>query len=296
MQKTKSAGLVLSVILSLGAGVGCAVESGTTDEVSGPVAGAETDPSILATVDVGYGTVTFHEFVEADGTTTIAIGEQIPNTFGATPLAATAANHTNLEIFLALVPGQEPPASFVAAHAGQAQALGRESDDVVDAVFDRDAPIEKTSTTCKNWVTPPSDVCYNYTYSSVHEAEDQVGQQYLLAGTTNQPIYLGICNDGPYAVQGRIRWAPAGTNTYTNPGWTPNVNPGAGWVWHGAYVNLSGSECPPAPDLCIGYKNVKWRVEGKSTTTNSTNKYDLRSGIRSGYSERPGAPSSCIVK
>lgn len=287
MKKNVSAGIILSALLGLGWTAGCVV--GVPQDES---SAESLEVGTVATVDVGYGTVSFHEFAQPDGTTVIAIGQLTPNTYGWTPLHDTMAHSTNLEVFLALVPEREPPESYVRAHAKQAEALGRPNADVLEAKFDRDAPVEKTSAQCKNWITPASTACFRYTYSHVIEGEDRVGTTNITLGATTSRTTLGICNDGPYAVKGRLQYAMANSNTYTQPGWTPNVPPNSGWIWFGAWVEgpcvSDGVICDLGPPL-----NVKWRVEGTGTTSYSSNKYDLRAARIATTTWMPNPPFGC---
>lgn len=278
-------------LLALGPLAGCAGD-GSPPEASERV--ESRSDGIIASVDVGYGTVTFHEFREEDGTVAIAIGQLTPNTYGWTPLHDTAAKSTNLEIFLALVPDQDPPQSYVDAHPGQAAELGRETDAILDAAFDADAPVEKTSQQCKNWITPVERGCYTYTYINTKELNNQYGTspKHLALTPTSRNTTSGICNDGSANVQGRLRWAPGTTTNFNNPGWTPNVPPGEGWVWFGAYV--SGTCTAPPGQICIPPNQyVTWRIEGKSMTSSSSNTYDLRGA--SIYSEALIPKPGCWV-
>lgn len=294
--------LPLTTLLACGANDGAmqneeGVFAASADQSSAQAATLD-DASVVASVDVGYGTVFFHEYHGEDGSTAIAISQLAPNTYGSTPLHDTMAMHTNLEVFLALVPGQEPPQSYVDAHDGQSLELGRETTEILEAHFDADAPIEKTSQTCKNWITPAktSDGCNYINYTGVKESNNKTGLNSVTLATTSKLTTTGICNDGTHNVQGRLRWAPANTESYNSPGWTPNVTPGAGWIWFGAYVSGSCTPTPPNSICLPPNRNVKWRVEGKSMTTNSTNTYDLRGAIIDGYEPVVPRPYQCIIR
>lgn len=258
---------------------------------------AAADPGIVASADVGYGTVFFHEYRGEDGSTAIAISQLAPNTYASTPLHDVMAKHTNLEVFLALVPDEEPPQSYVDAHAAQAAELGRETIDILEAAFDANAPIEKVSQQCKDWITPAKseDRCFYVNYTGVKNADNKTGLSSLTLSSTKKQTTTGICNDGTHNVQGRLRWAPANTESYNSPGWTPNVPPGGAWIWFGAYVPEPCNV--PKGELCVTInQKVKWRVEGKSMTTKSTNTYDLRGAIIDGYETVYPERAGCIFK
>ncbi len=292
--------LPLTTLLACGADDGSLPneESALAPSADEANASANIDESVVASVDVGYGTVYFHEYQGEDGSTAIAISQLAPNTYGSTPLHDTMAKHTNLEVFLTLVPGQEPPQSYVDAHHGQATELGRETSEILEAHFDANAPIEKTSQTCKNWITPAksSDGCFDVSYTGVKESNNKTGLNSVTLSTTRKATTTGICNDGTHNVQGRLRWAPANTESYNSPGWTPNVGPGGGWIWFGAYVSESCTPTPPDTICLPPNRNVKWRVEGKSMTANSSNTYDLRGAIINGYETVVPQPYQCVIR
>ncbi len=116
----------LFTALSLASLIGCAtetdIEESMTDAALAVPSETAEDKSILASADVGYGTVNFHEYTDDDGETVIAISEDIPNTYSNTPLEGLfAAGYTNLEVFIALLPETDPPVSYVEEHARQAK-------------------------------------------------------------------------------------------------------------------------------------------------------------------------------
>lgn len=274
-----------------------ALSGDSTSAPNADLGSSAADESIIASADVGYGTVFFHEYHGEDGSTAIAISQLAPNTYASTPLHDAMTKHTNLEVFLALVPGQEPPQSYLDAHPHQATEFGRETTELLELAFDADAPIEKTSQQCKNWITPAksSDGCYYINYTGVKENNNKTGLQSLTLAATTSYSTTGICNDGSYNVQGRLRWAPAGTESYTSPGWS-TVPPGGGWIWFGAYIHEPCTGAAPGEFCFPTTKKVKWRVEGKSTTTYGTNTFDLRGAIIDGYIDVTPVPRQCIIR
>jgi hypothetical protein len=217
---------IVSVVLLLAAGAslaGCSA-GGVSEEGAGPGAvSEELAPRTIAEVDVGYGKVIFQETDGADGGVEISVAEMSPNDYGSTPFNAIASlgQHTMLELFLAVAPDQEAPASLVDAHELQAQQLHRESSELVVPAFDRDAPIEKVTQACRNFVTPPYGLCRYYSTTSEKDAEWADG---LNLGSssfyTNGPVHQGLCNNSSQHIVAKMmrRWEDAspwvGLSTY----------------------------------------------------------------------------------
>jgi hypothetical protein len=289
-------GSTLASAVLLSALAGCAAETGETSKDSEAV--SQTTQEVVASADVGYGTVYFYDVDNGDGTRTIAIGQSAPIAYGATPLNDVMAQHTNLEVFLALVPDQEAPQSYVDAHANQAKALGRETDEILEVHFDPNAAVEKVSATCRNWITPATQGCFDYTYSGIKELNNAYGtsaQNVTLSATTNRTT-SGICNDGTGNVKGRLRYSLAGQGSYNSPGWTPDVGPGGGWIWFGAYVSGTCTPTPPNTICLPPNLNVNWRVEGKSNSTSTANTYDLRAAIISSSVYDESNAAGCVIR
>jgi hypothetical protein len=126
-----------------------------------------------------------------------------------------------LELFLAVAPDQEAPQSLADAHELQAQQLSRESSEIVVPEFDRDAPIEKVTQACRNFVTPPYGICRYYSTTSEKDAQWADG---LNLGSssfyTNGPVHQGLCNNSSQTIIAKMlrRWenaAPSvGLSTY----------------------------------------------------------------------------------
>lgn len=239
---------------------------------------------IAASVDVGYGTVHFLERKNADGTVLIGIQEDVPSGYVTTPLdLMLAEGHTHLEAFMALAPDQTPPDAYVTAHAAQAAALGRANGDIVPATFDPNAPIEKSTTHCKNVATPATRDAVAYTYSKRMARDDVQGRHSLTLNAGKKPVAPAICNEiasnktSKHTVQGRVRMKPNG-GSYDNPGWSSKLPPGWQTTWLGLQLRDS-SHCRNWPDPKKACPDVEvdatYQLQGKSNTTSSANTYDL---------------------
>ncbi len=193
--------------------VGCGAEvSGDPDgwdEVTGSEGVSEEGaPRTLAEVDVGYGTVVFQEAEGEEGSLNISVAEITANDAGSTPFSDIAGlgTYTMLELFRAVAPGQEAPQALVDAHEFEVQQLGRESSEVTIPEFDRDAPIEKVSQACRNFVTPPYGMCRYYSTTSEKDATSATSQ-YLGSSSfyTNGPVHQGLCNDSSQSIRAKMR-------------------------------------------------------------------------------------------
>jgi hypothetical protein len=126
-----------------------------------PNAISNTETALLSATDVGYGTIEFSKQTMSDKyTTTLVITEKASAYLRSTPMDALMSQRlTTLEIFLAVNPGSDVPEDLVKAHADETVRLGRATPDVVHAIFDRNAPVEKSSAACDNWVFAPRTGC-----------------------------------------------------------------------------------------------------------------------------------------
>lgn len=253
--------------------------AGVPTEASGGFHGGE----VVATADVGYGTVYFVEQKNEDGTTTSFVGEQVPADYATSPVRQMFFDgHTNLEVFMALLPDAEPPQSFVDGQASQALALGRADGDLLSAVYDPDMPIEKSVSWCRGLVRPASDSTYSYTYQSDTSLDEVYGSNAMAMYAGSRPATAGICNETKdahgvakpttYNVTGRVR-SRQGNGSYTNPGWTPLLPPGWAWVWFGlltTHTVCDANFCTP-----VANTDTTYRVEGQSSINAVNNSYDL---------------------
>lgn len=267
--------LALLGLTSAFAGCGSAGDVGTE---SADGAQAEPVQNAVAEADVGYGTVYFLESYNADGSVATAIGERAPADYMTTPLQMMMAKgHTNLEVFLTLLPDAEAPASFVTAHKVQVAQLGRETDEIRLGVFDADAPIPKSTTWCQAVAKPASEGDFAYTYSGTLKKDDVVGTQSLTLAAGKKAVAPAICNEtaagktSSHKVQGRVRMKKDG-GSYDSPGWSTSLSPGDAWYWLG--LQLFETVCDE--ELCLDVPvNATYKLEGKSATQSANNTYDL---------------------
>jgi hypothetical protein len=234
--------------------------------------------------DVVASTVYFHERQNADGTVLTGISEQVPANYASTPLQALLAQGpTDLEVFLAVLPNEAPPESFVASHPAQTAELGRETDAIRGAVFDANAPIEKSVTWCKGIATPATDGIYNYTYSGALSSDDVYGSKSRTLNAGTKETASAICNEtkagklASHKVKGRVLMKKNVGGSYDNPGWTPSIAPGGAWYW--LRLRLWEYNCPnplPPGQLCLpNAVNASYQIQGKSDTASVNNTYDL---------------------
>jgi hypothetical protein len=213
-----SATLLLAAVSLTGCSAGDVSEEG-----AGPTQVSEDPPHTIAEVDVGYGKVIFQQTEGAEGGVEISVAELSPNDYGSTPFHSIASlgQHTMLELFLAVAPDQEAPQSLVDAHELQTQQLFRESSELVVPEFDRDAPIEKVTQACRNFVTPPYGICRYYSTNSEKDAQYADGLNLGSASFyTNGPVHQGLCNNSSQTITAKMlrRWEDAsqfvGLSTY----------------------------------------------------------------------------------
>lgn len=223
--------LVSSIALCVGASCCAAAppDAEATDTGDHEITG---EPREIATVDVGYGKVTFTQATLQDGQTIISRSEFSPNTFATTPL--DAMNHlayTDLEVFQAISPGTAAPEELRVAHAAQASALGRESDAVVSPTFNKDATIQKSQEACEDFVfehveeTPPY-ICKNrWAHKRIKSYTGGDHRLHLVDSdyATERLVTLGICNESSALITGK-----------------PKGNAGDGWVTLATYTVAPG--------------------------------------------------------
>lgn len=255
--------------------VGCGSAEGGVEPSD--AAQEESVQDAVAQVDVGYGTVYFLESYNADGTVATGIGERVPADYPTTPLQQMMAEgHTNLEVFLTLLPNAEPPASFVDAHRVQVGQLGRETDEVRLGQFDANAPIQKSTSWCRGIAMPAEEGEWAYTYSGTLTMDEVYGSQSLTLNAGKKAVAPAICNENlsskssSHKVQGRVRMKKNG-GSYDSPGWTPLLSKGQAWYWLG--LQLTETVCD---ELCLPVAvDATYKLEGKTATTSTSNTYDL---------------------
>ena len=192
---------LVSLLSACGAGSVASGESGTESEVVVKV-------NELATVSVGDAQITF---LQTEGESDISIEEQASIYAKQTPMQQLSGHAlTSLELFLSLAPDEVPPEALIAAHAGEAEALGRDNDDIVPVELDVASTLQKS-------VTPSQcDVMWERPYNSNYQPwvnktrmDNLTTTQTLCGGMgcymgyqyPDQVILMGICNSSS-------RWLP----------------------------------------------------------------------------------------
>lgn len=270
---------------------GCAAQD--SDVAAGdlePEAISTGEARVVASVDVGYGQVDFIESTDPDGAKSISMSETSPNTFKETPLDAMQPTfHTHLEIFEAVAPDAPVPQELVAAHALEALALGRETDEIVPARFDKDMPIEKSDATCRAYVfadvPDTSDGCWSYDWIHKYSKNYTSGDATLYLNnsssySTTANVTLGICNESTSSITATISSDCVGDVG----GWsvrrtlTAGANSRARW-WNKIYVKT----IPCDGFLCLDYYPVKYRIAADAPSGKSyyLAAADLRSNFHS---------------
>jgi len=235
---------------------------------------------VVAQVDLGYGSVQFHEVTTGDGGKVYSVSESAPGNLRNTPFEALVADgkHTTLELFLAVAPGKEPPAALVAAHELEARGLGRSDGTVVPAKYDPNLPVQKNAASCEAWTL---QVPTSNQLSNVQRSDYVSGDRLLAVGTsasdwsywTAARVALGICNESSHAITGRL-WYDLQND---NSGWTARswatLQPGYSWRWWNFTYASIGPNCSDGSTMCFHW--ARYGVEGSSA---SGDLYDLRTG------------------
>lgn len=269
--------------LAVGLLAGC---GGASSDPAGGV-GETSNDKVLGSVDVGYGTATFHEVTLDDGSTMIGLSESVPSTYGQTPVQKMLTGHTSLEAWKALLPDEPVPASLTASHATEAASLNRPNADVVAATFDKNAQIEMSASSCgalaNGTVFAPlaGDSCYSYAWVNRRSSVATSGDRWFgvidnNGATTTANVTMGICNDSSVNVQGRILVKQGNSASYTPvyAAWA-TVQPGYIWYWYN-FSRVAYGPCSGSP-LCISSPLPSaYRVEGNSAAGSN---YFLYTGV-----------------
>ena len=188
-------GVALAAILSAcGAGSVPADEDGAESAVAVKV-------NELASVGIGDARITF---LQTEGEQDISIEEEASIYAKQTPMQQLwGRGLTSLELFMSLAPDQIAPEALVAAHAREAEVLGRDGDDIAPVDLDLAPTLEKS-------VTPSQcDVMWRRPYTSsygdwVNKArlDNQTSTARLCGGMScshtyefpDEVILMGICN------------------------------------------------------------------------------------------------------
>jgi hypothetical protein len=131
---------------------------------------------------------------------------------------------TSLEVFKALAPEREPPRALEAAHAPEAQALGRTSTEVLVVEFDHHRSVQKavTPTQCNVMFSNPYNGNFGPWVNQVHRnnltgMQSQCGGNDCLDGVIypDRVVLLGICNSSNSSLPYRVYARPDGATSWT---------------------------------------------------------------------------------
>jgi hypothetical protein len=153
--------LIIAALMSA-----CGGTASTDPSIAGepdPNGVTNTESALLAKTDVGYGTIEFSTTTLADGRVAIVVTEMRSAYLKSTPMDTMLNGErplTTLEMFKAINPDLAVPAQILAAHEIESAALGRQTNEVLHATFDRNAPIEKGSAACDGFVFATRTSCH----------------------------------------------------------------------------------------------------------------------------------------
>jgi hypothetical protein len=192
---------------------------------------ADARNSVLASIDVGYGTVEFSKSPLPNGHAAFAILEKASAFLRTTPMVTLMSSRslTTLEVFLAVAPGRRPPQELVDLHTEQALRLGRATRDIVHATFDRNAPVEKSAAACDGWVYAPRADCELWGNRLGIDFTTGTPTAWLNVGSTEfnyeyQTMAfaaLGVCNETDAASAGADHvWARYATRVDLGGAWS----------------------------------------------------------------------------
>jgi hypothetical protein len=250
-----------------------------TGEGAGEGEGTGGTEIVLGTLDLGYGTVSFRETTHDDNSVSIQMVEDIPNTFNNTPVQRLISEgHTSLEMWKSLMPDQAIPSSLLRAHPAEAAILKRPTSDVIAGIFDREAPIEKSASSCRAladaYVFKPvaSTSCYDYAWVNKRYSAAASGTHFFhvisSGATTTSNVTMGICNDSNVDIKGRPMVKKADSSSY-QPIWSAwaVVSPGYLHYWYN-FSRMSTSDCSNVPpgQICLAVPLASaYRIDGAST-------------------------------
>lgn len=268
----------LAAICSLS---GCATDEGSmsSDDAELESAGQPITDRVVASIDLGYGKLEFHSIKGDDGLTGVYALETHSAYLSATPLDDLMGkeNPTNLELFMAVAPGQAPPQELIDSQASEAEQRERETGEVRSVHYDSDAPVQKgTAAACSAWAyaVPPATSYEYYTVLNQRARDSVTGIAYLAVGDTNtdythytqNSVSMGICNESTstamtmywqYATSNNGTWYDSGTTSIPALQAAKQFN-----------LNLSGfvSCSTPSNPLCLQLYSAKYRLVGQSTS------------------------------
>ncbi len=263
---------ILSAVLCV---FGCASEDAATngDKVNAEVVEQPATDRVVASLELGYGTLNFHSITADNGTTAVYAQETHSAYLSDTPLdrLISKENPTNLELFLAIAPEQEPPQELLDSHAGEAKQRLRDNADVRAPAYDRDAPVPKgTAAACSNWVYEVPNG--NYLATSKRARDNVSGLQSLCVGgtgttcpLTGRNVTMGICNESNQPMTMQWKWAMANApSTWYTSGTATIPAFSAAKQFN---LNLTtGVSCGTPSNPCIQILYPKYNLYGSSAS------------------------------
>jgi hypothetical protein len=263
-----------------GLGLAAVLAGGCDGSAADDASAAEPTDTVLASLDLGYGSLSFHEQKLEDGSTLIQVAENIPATYSETPFQRLVSEgHTSLEMWKSLMGDKAAPASLVNAHSIEAKALLRPTDEIIAGVFDKDGLIQKSAASCKSladanvFKAVASDTCNTYAWNKKRYSVATSGSHYFQAldaagnAATTSTVTMGICNDSTVNVTGRPMVKLGNSSSFTGV-WSSaaTVKPGQLWYWYN-FSRTVNNDCSgvPAGQLCLTLPlPSEYRIDGSS--------------------------------
>ncbi len=285
MKKLGSAIALLFAGVALNA---CAADT-QDPETGAPENVGTSKDEILASVDVGYGTVAFHKITNANGSMTTFVSEDSPANYKTSPFDSVAYGHTALEMFLAVAPGEEPPQELVDAQARSAERLGRASDAIVVPSFDRDAPIEKSNASCNDWAWYEGAGCPYYTHTNkAYETASNGGDHSLYVGDDNDymttsAVTLAACNESNDTILTKLSIDTDGDSDHSTGDLVhgSQIELPAGWKRRYVAFDAVPQSCEIVNNTLVCHDaQVRYRIRGYA---DSGKLYRLRTSVTGSY-------------
>lgn len=264
-QLLTSVSLVVAIVLS-----GCANGADSADGAPSEIesTGAKAESRLLSSSDLGYGKLEFRSIKTQDGREVVYAVETSSAFISRTPIddLVQYETPTNLELFLAVSKDQTPPQELVDSHAEEAAYRQRDDDKIRAFEFDRDAPVEKSVTSCNNsqYILPTTGGRDYYQKGVSTALNYQSGSVWMPLGKstsdwgyyTGENVSLGVCNDSTTETahmtfawdidnNGSDNWQYAEATTFIPPGgqakqFNLNVSYWTGLQYHPAKYAING--------------------------------------------------------
>lgn len=210
-----------------------ALASDLAQDAPSNTAAAAGSGKILHEFDAGEQVVSFVEYTDDQGTSTVVLGERF-SAFAKGALSDRAIESvgkplTMLELFYAFAPADEiPNEALVRAHELEVVALNRTGNELLKVDIDLSAPVEKSIASCEAWVYDLTGQDPGTYFGSRGIMNNVTGWQSLcLYGScglyTQAYTRSGACNESNAEMSARGAWGYAHINNgawlYTS--WEP---------------------------------------------------------------------------